>query len=359
MIEKDFYEHNGFKYEVEYKTYTEKDKIKVDHNIVYPKKLFKYYSISEYSIDSFINSYLYASHPIELNDVLDCSPFLWYTEHPLDYKLYESLYQDSLSQKDLKELYDNDIKRDRCNTYIGTYWEILSNMYGIISMTGKESHPLMWPHYTKEKGFKIKFDLEKLQNSLKKGAELDGSLMGLFPMNYSNELKPIDISPYLQMLVPFFYSATIKDIEWQYEDEWRFIYSKPQMGVPNRKMGLTNNRVDYPGIPGNRKAKYDSNLVEEIMFGFDFFNGEDFFIKWNKAHTKFSISPKKNKKEIIMLLDYICDNLSNKLFYSGVKYEFNDDKKLQLYRTKEKLKIKKISIQKYELERTNVFEILN
>ena len=156
MIEKDFFEYNDFKYEVEYKTYTEEDKIKVDHNRVYPKKLFKYFSISEFSIDSLINSYLYASHPLEQNDILDCSPFLWYTAHPLKFKLYESLFQDTLSPDELKSLYDNDINNEKCNTYIGILWELLSNIYGIISMTGKESHPLMWPHYTKEKGFKIK-----------------------------------------------------------------------------------------------------------------------------------------------------------------------------------------------------------
>lgn len=357
-MDKDFYEHNGFKYVVEYRTYTEDDKIKIDHDKTYPKKLFKYYSISKFSVDSLINSYFYASHPIEQNDVLDCSPFLWYTEHPLNFELYKKLFRDSLNPSELKDLYNDDINNNRCNTYIGTYWELLSNMYGVISMTGKESHPLMWPHYTKEKGFKIKFDLIKLQNSLKKRARPDGTLMGLFPINYSTELKPIDISPYLQMLVPFFYSATIKDKEWEYEDEWRFIYSKPQMGVPNRKMGLTNNRVDYPGISGNRKAKYDANLVEEIMFGFDFFNGEDFYIKWNNEHSEFTVAPKKNINTIVSLLDYICNNLSDKLFYSGVKYELNADEKLQLYRTKEKLKINKISSQKFRLERTNIFHVL-
>ena len=160
------------------------------------------------------------------------------------------------------------------------------------------------------------------------------------------------------MIVPFYYSATIKDSEWKYEDEWRFIYSKPQMGVPNRKMGLTNNRDDYKGIPGNRKAYYDSDLVEEIMFGHNFFNGEDFFIKWNKERLKFSVSVKKNVKNMVRLLDYLCDNLKDKLYYSGVKYEFNKEKKLQLFRTKEKLLIRKISPQKYELERTKNFEAL-
>ena len=95
-----------------------------------------------------------------------------------------------------------------------------------------------------------------------------------------------------------------------------------------------------------------------LTFGFDFFNGEDFYIKWNKEQSQFTVTPKKNIKNIVRLLDYICNNLSDKLFYSGVKYELNEEEKLQLFRTKEKLKIIKISSQKYKLERTNSFEVL-
>lgn len=355
---KDFYKYNDFQYKVEYKTNTEQDKIQINHKKEYPKKLFKYFSFSEYSIKALLDSYLYASHPLELNDSLDSSVFLWYTEIPLEFDLYKKVFQESLSKDELKELYENDIN-NRCNTYLGTYWELLTNLYGIISMTSRENHSLMWPHYTNEKGFKLKFDFENLQNSLIKNIEdEDGALLGLFPMNYSDELQPIDVSPFNRMLVPFFYSVTVKHSQWKYEDEWRFIYSKPQMGVPLNKMGLTNNRDNYLGIKENRFAKYDSNIIEEIVLANIFFNGEDFSIKWNNDLTEFIIRPKKDTKNFIAFLDYVCDNLEDKLFYSGVKYEFNNDKKLKLVRTKEKLKIEKMSKTKYKLYRTNDFSIL-
>jgi len=356
---KDFYEYNDFQYEVEYKTNTEQDKIQINHKKEYPKKLFKYFSFSEYSIKALLDSYLYASNPLELNDSLDCSVLLWYTENPLEFDLYKKLFQQSLSEDELKEFYKNDLN-NRCNSYLGTYWELTTNMYGIISMTSRENHPLMWPHYTNEKGFKLKFDLENLQNSLINNIDdEDGALLSLLPMNYSVDLQPIDISPYNRMLVPLFYSVTVKDSKWQYEDEWRFIYSKPQMGVPLKKMGLSNNRDNVLGIKGNRFAKYDQNLVEEIVLANNFFNGEDFIIKWNNEDlNEIIVRPKRNTKNFIIFLDYVCINLKDKLFYSGVKYEFNDEKKLKLVRTKEKVKIKKISKTKYKFYRTNDFSIL-
>lgn len=38
-----------------------------------PVTLFKYYSINLYSLDALENSYIYAAHPAELNDIRDCN----------------------------------------------------------------------------------------------------------------------------------------------------------------------------------------------------------------------------------------------------------------------------------------------
>ena len=67
MIIEDF-EGNKFKYTengIEYPT----DK-------VLPNELYKYYAFNKYSIDAFVNNYLFFSHPDMLNDLIDSTKFL-------------------------------------------------------------------------------------------------------------------------------------------------------------------------------------------------------------------------------------------------------------------------------------------
>ena len=68
--------YNGFRY---FSNYGKGELPKVEHGWKTPEYLFKYYSFGKYSIDALINNYLYASHPYELNDILDSSRFLYFT----------------------------------------------------------------------------------------------------------------------------------------------------------------------------------------------------------------------------------------------------------------------------------------
>ena len=158
----DIYEHNGFKYIKDHNDVSSKGAI-IEHNKKKPENLFKFYAFNNFSIDALINSYLYASHPFELNDTLDSSPFLLYTSKSIKFSFYEKFLGPSYKDKrELQKFYKNDAnKKNLCRGYISTLWEIVSNIFGIISMTGKENNPLMWPHYTQEKGFQIKRSEER------------------------------------------------------------------------------------------------------------------------------------------------------------------------------------------------------
>lgn len=79
MIER--YEHNNFDYVFDHNE--EPHYVKIKHDKESPKYVFKFYSVNRYSVDALLNSYLYASHPFDHNDILDSSNLLLYTSQPL------------------------------------------------------------------------------------------------------------------------------------------------------------------------------------------------------------------------------------------------------------------------------------
>lgn len=351
------YEYNDFKYNVDY-THPEPN-VEITHNKRSPSSLYKFYSINKFSIDALLNSYLYASHPFELNDILDSSPFLLYTSKPLDLERYIDLYGSLHSKEAILEIWkDDSTVEKKCRQYLLHMYAISFNLIGIISLTSKENNILMWPHYAQERGFQIKFNTSKLISSISNKLEKEnGEFLGFNPINYCEKLNPIDVYPYKTLFIPISYVTNIKSNKWEYEDEWRILVSKNNMGVPHSKSGL-NIIPDHLGNKENRKTNYDFNDIEEICLGFNFFIARDFNITKLDNNTAFSVQPLNgidfyNYENYIQFLDFISEQLSDKFYYSGIKYEMDDQGKLFLIRTKEKLQIEKIGIDVYKIIRTN------
>lgn len=356
------FELNGYKY---IKNYIIKNsKFQIEHNKTKPDYIFKFYALSKLNIDAIEKGYIYASHPIELNDCLDSSPFLLYSSQTIDYDYYQRVFGEVMSENELKEFYRNDCSNEnRCKGYISTIYELSSNLFGIISTTGKENNPLMWPHYTQEKGFQIKFKTQNLEQSIENKLTNNEEYLGIFPINYCENLSPIDVSSFQTLTIPLYYTTNVKSKLWNYEDEWRILVGKQNMGVPYSKAGLAN-RQDYLVNKENRYVFYDQNIIEEICLGVNFFSSREFEIEWINE-KQFKVSPRKikengNYENQLSLLNYISKNLNQKLYYSGIKYELDESDKLFLIRTKEKLKIVKESDKSYILERTNeIIKLLN
>lgn len=334
----------------------ENDGVKITHNKPYPDKVHKFYAINSFSVDALVNGYFYASHTFELNDYLDSSPFLWYASNPLSFDFYERFLGQDISKDELVKFYEADINRDNlCKGYISKYWEVLSNLCGIISLTAVENSILMWPHYTQEKGFQLTFNAKALEISLNDKIGR-GECFGMFPMNYTSNLAPIDISEYDSMHIPFFYATNLKSNKWEYEQEWRFLIGKPMMGVPYSKMGL-NTIPDFITSPENRYTFYDKDIVEQITLGMNFFTAQDFNMDWlNDKQIK--VSPIKSKKNSNYeshkkLLSYIYEYLKEKIYHSGTKYEDGKNGTFFLIRTKERLEIERVAWDTYVFTRTN------
>lgn len=347
------FEYNGFTYS---KDYTDSSsKVIIEHGKEYPTYLFKFYGMSKYSVDALKNSYLYASHPLELNDILDSSYFLLNVSKPLNFSYYEKLFGEAYPDKlKLYEFYKDDIKNG-CHSYIFTLWQILTNKFGVVSTTSKEDNALMWPHYTMESGFQLKFNTAQLEESIKSRLVGTEEYLGLFPVNYSKVLNPIDISQFGQMFIPLYYSTTVKSNQWEYEEEWRFLISKNNMGVPHSKSGFSH-LSDYDTPVENRYAYYDDSLVEEITVGRNFFKGRHF--EQNRVGNEvIHLRPKSEANWLYehqkTFMEYVSESLSDKFYVSGVKYELDENGIPYLNRTKERMDVKRMDEGFYELTRTN------
>lgn len=334
----------------------ENDGVRINHNKSYPDKVHKFYPFNSYSIDALVSGYFYASHTFELNDYLDSSPFLWYASNPLTFDFYARFLGEDYTTEELIKFYENDINRDNlCKGYITKYFEVISNIFGIISMTAVENNILMWSHYTQEKGFQLTFNAKALEVSVNDKIGR-GECFGMFPMNYTQHLNPIDISKYDSMHVPFFYATNVKSNKWEYEQEWRFLIGKQMMGVPYSKMGL-NTITDFRTSPENRYSYYDKGTIEQITLGINFFTSQDFNMVWLND-KQFKVSPIKSKKNLNYdshkkLLSYIYENLKEKIYHSGTKYEDGENGTLFLIRTKERLKIERVAWDTYIFTRTD------
>jgi Protein of unknown function (DUF2971) len=358
MIEE--HQCNGFSYKLDYSK-KRLEGFDIIHNKSKPESVYKYYSISNYSVDAILNGYFYASHPLELNDHMDSSNFLWGAAKPIDFVMYERLLGEVYKPEELKWFYEKDSVSNEgfySQEFIAKLWQIMSNIFGVISLTSQDKSNLMWPHYTQEKGIQIKFNTLALEMSMNNNIKEDEDCLGLYPMNYCKRLNPIDMSDFKSYHVPFLYLTNIKSEPWEYEDEWRFIIGKHNMGVPFSKSGL-DPREDYEVNKENRRAFYDKSIVDEITLGNNFFTGREFTID-RSLEKGFTVEPIKsdanwNYKSHVKILNYIEVNLKDKLFYSGKTFKIDEDGSPFLVRTKERMEIENLSGNKYLLTRTNEF----
>lgn len=348
---------NGFSYVQNY------EKLKgttIEHSLEKPESIFKYYSFSKNNVDAIINGYFYASHPFDLNDTFDSTKFLMATSKKLGYDYYERLLQEIFSEEQIKDFYqrDNESEEHKGRHYIDKLWDVATNLFGIVSMTANEYNLLMWPHYTQENGFQIKFNTKKIEQSVKNNLNNEEEYLGFFPINYCKHLQIIDISDYQAMYIPLYYITNIKTEKWKYENEWRFILGKQNMGVPYSKIGLEPKK-DYFVRTENRYAKYLPKLIEEITVGHNFFNTRRFNVKWIDAiNIQISLKMKcKNLEYKIQrkFLDFICDEMSDNFYHCGRKHEYVNGQ-LCLLPTKERMLVKRKSKDVYILTRTNEFK---
>lgn len=313
-----------------------------NHDVDFPKEepdnLFKYFKNNEDNIDALINGYLFCSHPYHFNDSMDCSNMLW-DFSKITEKRYNRFFEYYSNEKFIKKEVDFEI--DKVANFINIklqLWNYVTNSSGVISLTEKPLHILMWAHYATEKGFMVEFDRAEFIWRLGSNNPKIRNYV-FMPVQYVDELEPIDFfaKEFESPDVPYLYILNVKRKAWEYENEWRLVCYSEGYGVPNSI--LTPSSEDILGKV-ERKVFYDRNTIKAITLGKHFFNGDNLIYLDNS--NVFSI---KEEEKQLKFVQFLFDNFNDRLFWCG---EYQVGSKFERNRNK-------IQLEKLE---HNVFKIL-
>ena len=256
-----------------------------------PESFYKYYALSENSVDAITAPYVYATHPNQLNDPFDCCKDIIKVddEETLSRLLgdrYDSLYN-TLSEREFVDFVPKAL-----NT-------LMYRKYGIFSMTCNPYNELMWSHYSQKSGFCVELDVKKFMFKH----------YGPFPVNYIDNLPQVCTSEVgLKLAVNI--QCNVKRSAWSYENEWRLIIPNPK-GIDMKSFGDKPFCYNF-GFEHNRQFKYPIEAIKRIILRKDFINQDDIvgqyesciIVKMNEGDTN-----KKNLMDLkIKLLDFIIDN---------------------------------------------------
>ncbi|MBQ0077207.1 MAG: DUF2971 domain-containing protein [Bacteroidales bacterium] len=217
----------------------------------FPSSFYKYYSLSPNSIDAITSSYIYASHPYQLNDSFDCDKNIIHFE-------------------DEKALFGNQYN-EMCNTFSPQEIKKMSQdlfyseeyrKCGIISLATSCVNELMWAHYSGKKGICVEFDIGKF----------DFRYYGPFPINYVECLPKVCI-PDRSASVAMSIQCTVKHSVWSYENEWRILVPNPN-GQDFESFGHQIDGVN-PESCHNRRFTYSVLAVKRIVLGIEFINVDE------------------------------------------------------------------------------------
>jgi len=312
------FEHNNFKY-------TEQG-IEYPNSIKFPRYLFKYYAINSNSLDSFVNEYLFFSHPNQLNDVVDATDLLLNFEDCSEenyYGLYK--YRTDRYNFDKNKIPNyEDAKKDDFRDLREFIYFVRFFSKGILSLTIHPYNKLMMAHYTFETGFVLEFEPNMLMTFLEK--QIENKNVQLFPMNYSETIKPINffkeskktikkekgiIEHSLNFKIPFLYISSLKDEIWKYEEEWRILIEKDNMGHIAPLLDFRKVPKEIK-IDEGRKIKYDNSCINKIILAPMFFNNSSFKseISSNSYDRNYSLNREFfQKKELLDSMRYFLNKI--------------------------------------------------
>ena len=265
-----------------------------------PTTLFKYYALSNNSVNALTNLYLYGSHPQQLNDPFDCNKNL------IDFSEWK--IPEEQCEEHLEEIYSYD--KISINRFKQEYfYKTMYGKVGIISLSSSKDNASMWAHYTDYKGFCIEFDTNKL----------GFKYYGPFPINYTDEIHKIDISSiggFLALLI----QSNVKLKCWEYEKEWRLLALGPD-DVNLQYFGPDANLYQFSD-DCKREFHYSLSAIKSVYLGAKFFDNCK-----TLSLNDYELDVHYCNKEALGCK--IMEFLSNpklcfiKIFYANVKYLLN------------------------------------
>lgn len=302
-------------------TFTEEEKtnkVKIDINTEIPKKLYKYYSVSDYSIKGLKNNTLYFSNSNLLNDVMDGNFKLWNMEEFIvEYK------------KDFNINYniDEDITKNILKKITKPFLECR----GVLSLSDTYKNELIWAHYTNETGYCLELDTDKFKENIEEN-RYENDLF-FFPISY-DDLERINFFKHISFqiepknkennskiysaILPILYCFAQKDKCWNYEKEWRFLLRDKKfnsISIPTDIISDDEKLVENARkIGGN--IEFKKEVISKVILAPLFFNNSR-FNRLEVNSSNFSIYNFKNNNEgknTKDLLEILKNNFSDKIY---------------------------------------------
>lgn len=270
--------YNGWSYE--YDSESNQYNIIPNEKIETPPTLFKYYPLSEYSVDALIHSYLYASHPNQLNDWFDCCPEMIVYDNPEIIRRQLTEIEYNCSQLTDDELIKSDYILQGVRRGL---WYTMYSKIGIVSFTKDPWNLLMWSHYSQNQGICVEYDY----------SQFPFDYYGPFPINYQPAIQEIHLSD-TDFRVAVAMQFNIKHERWKYENEWRIIAKAPA--------GLDMELFGEPEIEkyggAERKFRYPVSAIKNIGLGFYFFRPEELIFSDNFQNAIINLNSKRDGYEL-------------------------------------------------------------
>jgi|GEM_PF-4169074 len=252
-----------------------------------PETLSKIYALNDFSLDALLNSYVYATHPSEFNDLYDCHEQLIIYD---DDQMISTFLQPALPQPEIERLL-REKKSEIQKEIQPIFRDIMYRKIGVFSMTSDPNNILMWSYYSKHEGFLIEFNYK----------EFPFKFYGAFPVNYQEEIHPINISECDGSPgIPILYQTNIKHKGWEHESEWRLLIDAENdvMFSPEpRQLAKMGGR--------ERKFSYPPTLIKSVALGNRFFHADELT---PTSTYILDINLKINIEKKSLLLDFISHN---------------------------------------------------
>jgi hypothetical protein len=219
-----------------------------------PDTFFKYYALSDYSVEALTNMYVYASHPAQLNDPFDCDMKLAKIEDENNAKaLLQPIYEE------VKQLF-SDNRQSLFEFSTDCFSTLIFRKQGVLSLTDSCENMRMWALYTANTGFCVEWDINQFRFATK----------GPFPIHYVDakdirELSSKEFDVRTMALI----QTNVKQDCWDDENEWRLLIQSPQ-GFDMKTFGKHAEELNQFS-DHDRKFKYPIHALKSITLGINFF----------------------------------------------------------------------------------------
>lgn len=183
-----------------------------------PNSLYKYRTVSEYSLDNFQNDTIWLDYPKYYNDPFDSLTIEDDIIIEQGIKLLANCYGGEPMVQEVQNVFSEDTIERLKDLYESLVMRRTQSTFTVACLSETSSSVLMWSHYASEhKGFCVEYSGREIY-------QYETVYKHLFPVKYLDE-KDMQI-PISALALDYsgLYSVLCKTKEWDYEREWRICF---------------------------------------------------------------------------------------------------------------------------------------